>query len=219
MKVYIGPYKSFFGPYQIASKILFWLAEDHDLVYKLGRILEKTWIADISNRFYEKYGNQKVKVKIDDYDVWSADYTLAHIILPILKKIKEDKYGVPYVSNEDVPEELRIENDDDFFNDHSDEKWELQQKRWNYILDEIIFAFESYFNDWQDQFHSGEMDREFIPIDNEGNQVSEEECVAYTWEKTDKDTSEFDVEGHREYQKRIDNGLILFGKYYQALWT
>jgi hypothetical protein len=37
--------------------------------------------------------DQKVKVKIHNYDVWSLDHTLAHIIHPALVKLKDCKQG------------------------------------------------------------------------------------------------------------------------------
>ena len=30
MKVHIGPYKNWFGPYQLAEKLLFWMDKDKD---------------------------------------------------------------------------------------------------------------------------------------------------------------------------------------------
>ncbi len=95
---------------------------------------------------YPKDSNkeQKISVKIDPWDTWSMDVTLAHIILPMLKQLKETKQGAPYVDDEDVPEHLRksaappTENEWDTDDNHF--------KRWDYVLDEMIFAFESKQN-------------------------------------------------------------------------
>ena len=62
----------------------------HNFLYKLG----------IKNE-------QKVSVRIDNFDTWGMDHTLAYIILPMLKQLKETKQGSPYVYPEDVPTELR----------------------------------------------------------------------------------------------------------------
>jgi hypothetical protein len=74
------------------------------------------------------------------------DYTLAPIILPMLKQLKETKHGSPNVDNEDVPINLRApeedvlkyktlgETDPDFF------------KRWDWVLDEMIYAFDCKAN-------------------------------------------------------------------------
>ena len=50
---------------------------------------------------------QTTKVRIDKWDTWSMDHTLAHIVLPMLVQLKESKHGAPYVYPEDVPTELR----------------------------------------------------------------------------------------------------------------
>ena len=52
----------------------------HNFLYKLG----------IKNE-------PKVSVHIDDFDTWSMDHTLAYIIEPMLKQLKETKQGGPYV--------------------------------------------------------------------------------------------------------------------------
>jgi hypothetical protein len=82
------------------------------------------------NRVFDLLKEQKIKIRIDDYDIWSMDDTLALIILPMLKKLKEHNYGSSTVDNEDVSEDLRIDGDD------------LHPKRWDYVLDEMIWAFE-----------------------------------------------------------------------------
>ena len=102
-----------------------------------------------SNWLYDKFGyepEQKVKVRIDPWDTWSMDHTLAHIVLPMLKQLKATKHGAPQVDWEDVPrelrpskEELRAYNkdgtaDDKFF------------ERWDWVLEEMIYAFDCKAN-------------------------------------------------------------------------
>jgi hypothetical protein len=89
---------------------------------------------------------QKIEVHIDKWDTWNMDYTLAPIILPMLVQLKETKHGAPNVDNEDVPINLQAkekdvlkykelgETDPDFF------------KRWDYVLDEMIYAFDCKAN-------------------------------------------------------------------------
>jgi hypothetical protein len=45
-------------------------------------------------------------VKIDKWDTWSMDHTLAQIVLPMLKQLQATKHGSPLVEDEDVPEGL-----------------------------------------------------------------------------------------------------------------
>jgi hypothetical protein len=156
-------------------------------------------------------------IKIDRYDTWSMDSTLAPIILPMLKQLKEKKHGAPFVDDEDVPEHLRStaappkENEYDTDANHF--------ARWDWAMDEMIFAFECKVdNSWEDAFREGEHDLLWIPVDKEGNEVPKGEHKYYQMTHGPKDTYKCDYEGMKVVQKRIDNGFRLFGKYYQALW-
>ena len=84
-------------------------------------------------------------VVIHNYDTWNMDHTLALIILPMLKQLKATTHGAPAVEFKDVPEELHPteeevtglyhgETDDNYF------------KRWDYVLDEMIYAFDCKVN-------------------------------------------------------------------------
>jgi hypothetical protein len=45
--------------------------------------------------------------------------------------------------------------------------------RWDWILAEMIFAFECKADDsWENAFRSGEFDTVWVPIDKDGNEVS-----------------------------------------------
>jgi hypothetical protein len=154
---------------------------------------------------------QKVKVRIDPWDTWSMDHTLAEIVLPMLIQLKQTKHGAPNVEQEDVPENLRagkLELELYAKNGTTDA---LFFKRWDWVLDEMIFAFNSKLEDWEDQFHSGEHDILWEPVEHNGEKMFE-------MQKGPNDTHEWDQEGHCAYQDRINNGFRLFGKYYNALW-
>ena len=49
--------------------------------------------------------NKAETIVIHDYDTWNIDVTLAHIIVPMLKQLKEKKHGAPFV---DRSEERRV---------------------------------------------------------------------------------------------------------------
>jgi len=240
MKVKIGPYKDWFGPYQLAQKILFWVPKekdehgfprDADIVDKFGDWLahgsiekEEAEVGDIikfggSERpvtwlyklliWIDKKRKRKVEVHIDRWDTWNMEYTLGLIALPMLKQLKETKHGSPSVDDEDVPEELRSTSAPPKENEwDTDENW---HKRWAWVLDEMIFAFETKcgdLQDWESQFYTGKSDTYLQKLED-GN-----------WQmiRGENDTSKFDNEGFIEYQKRISNGFRLFGKYYEGLW-
>lgn len=207
MKVYIGPYTDWIGPVQIAEKILFWkdryainkdnVDEDHPdsvAIYKLADILGK--IPGLRKFCEWNYQRQKRKIdiQIDNYDVWNADDTLALIITPVLKKLKEQKHGYPFVDLGDVPEHVRTLSD---------------SERWDWVLNEMIWAFEQHSTDWEAQFYSGDPDIRF---------EKEPDTGYSTMVRGPNDTFKVDKEGMNNAYKRMENGRILFAKYYQSLW-
>ena len=157
------------------------------------------------------------RVRIDRWDTWSMDHTLAHIVLPMLRQLRQTKHGSGSVDDEDVPEHLRStvaqpqENDYDIdSNFHA---------RWDWALDEMIFAFEHKVDDsWQEQFSQGQADYVHVPTDRDGNEVPRGEHVFYTMKHGPNHTYQCDYEGMKVVQQRITNGFRLFGKYYENLW-
>lgn len=94
---------------------------------------------------------RKVEVHIDGYDLWNMDHTLALIIAPMLKLMKEAKHGAPNVDNEDSPENLQYHRSSPESDYNIDEDVHYFE-RWDYVLDEMIFAFEKLAagSDWHD---------------------------------------------------------------------
>lgn len=152
---------------------------------------------------------RKVSVRIDTWDTWSMDNTLAHIITPMLKQLKATQHGAPKVDLEDVPEDIRPEKlvgeydvDENYF------------KRWEYVLDEMIFAFESKLTDWEYQFWKTKPEIDWKTPFNAEKTIEGTEFQSLNW----KTEGECDWEGRTKYQERITNGFRLFGKYYEGLW-
>ena len=245
MKVYINKYKDhWISPYTMLDYIFFWkdwskcsrtwkledsLNDDIE-VTKGGksRYIERPeWVDKWSDRLspisvaiqwvWDKLDRKIDYVKIDRWDTWSMDHTLSYIILPMLKQLKATTHGAPNVDDDDVPEELKSttappkENEYDTDGNHF--------KRWEYVLDEMIFAFECKVDDsWQDKFRSGEIDHTWIPIDKDGKEVPKGEHTYYQMGQGPKHTYKCDYDGMEKVQKRISNGFRLFGKYYEGLW-
>jgi hypothetical protein len=90
-------------------------------------------------KYHNNGAPRTIKVQIDPWDTVSADHTLALIILPLLKQLKENPHGSSFVDNEDVPTHTPIPEGQEF--ERSDE-WEEWESRWKWVLDEMIFAFE-----------------------------------------------------------------------------
>jgi len=118
-------------------------------------------VYNIFNWIWFDRRTQKVKVHIDKWDTWSMDSTLAPIILPMLKQLKETKHGGPYVYPEDVPAKLRPTKQELLEytkNSKTDSKW---FDRWDYVLDEMIWAFEQKCrDDWMSDYDYNKWDRE-----------------------------------------------------------
>lgn len=239
MKVKIGPYTNWLGPYQIVDKIFFWQEQypedelrkrwDYKLSDKLSKWLADTWVNDLC-LWIDSNKKRTVKIKIDPYDTWSADHTLGLIILPVLKQLKATTHGSAYTDDEDVPEELKstsappketeFETDDNF------------DKRWQWILGEMIWAFEQHNDDKaEDQFHTGTHDILWKKVNKEGDVLDEKLYKFgehkdddggddYFWEMVTgpNNTHKFDREGWEKWSARKQNGFRLFGKYYQNLW-
>lgn len=154
---------------------------------------------------------RKIKVKIHSYDTWDAGHTLALIILPMLKKLKDVKRGSPYVDDEDVPEHLRSTSAPALSQQEKDTGHvdNNHHARWEWVINEMIFAFENKVNDdWEDKFTTGEIDIKFEKTDKGLYQLVHGPNHTYKVER----------EAKKAYYARITNGYRLFGKYYDALW-
>jgi hypothetical protein len=208
MKVYIGNYATNHirsGLFDAYMNKKYGIVKWPENYTKLETLIEK--FDDAVQSVYDKTinkliknRNRKIKVRIDPYDTWNMDNTLAHIILPMLRQLKETKHGSPMVDDEDVPEHLRStsappkenewDSDENFF------------KRWDWVLDEMIHAFETILDDsWDIQFHTGTYD-----IDWE------------TGVKGPNHTHLYDKDAYKKAWDRRQNGMRLFGKYYNNLW-
>ena len=236
MKIRIGPYTDWFGPYQLAETLMFWVPEEKDehgfphtadRVHKFGEWLAhgSVWpepeVGDIHKwgdrphtwlyKFLSWIDSKKkrtIKVHIDRWDTWSMDNTLAYIVLPMLKQLKETKHGGPYVDPKDVPKELHPKKQTKKQKDNG-ETDSTHFERWDWVLDEMIFAFDSKVNDgWEDQFETGESDLQWKQLEGGMSQMVH----------GPNHTKVYDWEGRKAYEERISNGFRLFGKYYQNLW-
>lgn len=173
---------------------------------------------------------RQVDIQIDPYDTWSMDHTLAMIILPMLRQLKETQHGAPNVDDSDVPDELKSTSAPPV-----EEEWDLDDnhfKRWGWALDEMIWAFEQItLPDPESQFFSGQAEYLNVPLDENNNPIGKpmttdewfeegSEVQTNNWEviQGPNHTWTVDKEGLANWDKRVKNGLLLFGKYYQNLW-
>lgn len=158
MKVYIGPYPNelkccVFDNYMSDKYGLTWEYKHTEKLtlfeksVKLFNFVVQFFVYDSLNFLYfRRIKEQRKYIKIDYWDVWSMDQTLALIILPMLKELREVGGGAPVLTGEDVPEELRPTDEEvlKFSEGKVDDK---NVDRWNYILDEMIWTFDFIVND------------------------------------------------------------------------
>jgi hypothetical protein len=208
MKVWISRYRNhWLSPYTILKTVCFW-EKDEDRIYNLNEEVNnpyKKWVNFLNpvcfavQKLLDFVHPRWTYVKIDPWDTWSMDHTLADIILPMLRQLKEHKHGAPYTDDEDVPEYLRS-----YMAQPKEHEWDtdsLHFMRWDWILAEIIWAFEQKVDDTsEDQFFDHSVSNGKNPWDTE-----------YVG-------PDYNREGHEAWQKRKSNGFRLFGKYYENLW-
>jgi len=222
MKVYLSKYRNhWLSPYTILEKVFFWREIDYDepIIQKLVTVLNpfcQAW-----QKFLDFVHPRITYIKIDKWDTWSMDSTLAEIILPMLKQLKVTNHGYQIVDTEDVPFELQGTTHREYdaqlyFQWYDNEPIErLDSVRWDWVMNEMIWTFEQIVDDDNDaQFHSGNWDMKSVPCAWDEN----DKPTLYTFEEGLNHTSQFDSEGYKKHQERIANGLRLFGKYYRGLW-
>lgn len=215
MKVVIGPYRNWIGPYQIAEALCWWapkvkatddiVARKPDWVHDFGTWLAEdksgndSWLTKVC-QWIESKKSRQVYIRVDKYDSWSADHTLALIAVPLLKQLQISKHGAPNVDDEDVPEDLRSTNAPAKEHEHDCDANHF--RRWDWVLSEIIWALEQKISDTaEDEFYSkvdATMKSKNI------NDVMENIVIDWT--------------GMQKWQERKNRGYKLFGKYFENLW-
>jgi hypothetical protein len=215
MKVYMNGYPDhWLSPYTIMDYAFFWTDwskchRDKGIVEDKDFIDRPEWVESYVNYLapicealqkVRKVINPQIRyVKIDRYDSWNADHTLSLVILPVLKQLKETKHGAPFTDDEDVPKRLRS-----YVATPKENEWDTDEfhfQRWDYIMDEIIWALEQHTKD---------------DDENEFFDHSESRGVEDWNEKLGK--IKVDHVGLKAHQERKQNGFRLMGKYWMHMW-
>jgi hypothetical protein len=219
MKVWISNYRDhWISPYTIIENIFFWTdwskcGRNKGVIEDKDYVDHPEWVERWANRITPistairvvlDFIHPPIKyVKIDRWDTWSMDHTLAYIILPMLKQLDKEKHGAPYTEDDDVPEYLRSH-----MAQPKENEWDtdsLHFMRWDWILAEMIWAFEQELKDDDEAqfFDHSECGDEKFPWNEAGQYISK---------------IKVDEKGLKAHQERKKNGFRLFGKYYQNLW-
>lgn len=139
-----------------------------------------------------KYVKQRGKRGFADCDCWSTDFYLSQIIPQMIKKIKDNKQGLPCSL---FPNALNIT-----------EKQEIiAQKKWDIILDNIIYTFITA----QDIIDSNLF---YCPIKHYNNKKYKELRKRFSKLKHIR------IMSYQEC-KCYEKGWELFQEYFFSLWT
>ena len=117
------------------------------------------------------------------------------------------------MDDEDVPEGLNLRSTEA---PAKENEWDVDEnhfRRWDWVLDEMIQAFECKNNEnWEEQYSTGVSDYQFVkePHEKFGTVSRMVDGPNHT-RKTDWDA-------YNAHAERNKNGYRLFGKYYEALW-
>jgi hypothetical protein len=233
MKATIGKHVHWFNTQRVERRYFEWRHKkyvwevndnEHDWLDRTVMKLLDVWqtVLHYTVNQIQSRRKQKVRVRVDHWDTFSADNTLAHIIVPVLERLRENKQGAPNVDLEDVPRELHGKK----LTKKQKQNGEVDDKhfeRWDYILDAMIWSFREIAEDkpTEETFFTGESDTVWTRVDADLNEVDEDfdGPVYYRMDRGPNDTREIDWEGLDEYAERVQYGLAMFGKYYQSLWT
>ena len=207
MKVYLSkPRYHWVSPYKIADTLCFWREIDYEepWVRTFAKFLAP--VCEAWMKFLDVIHPEIKVVKIDRWDTWSMDSTLTPIILPMLKQLKATKHGSPNVDDCDVPPYLQYKKpskrkkgptsgpDVHRIDDNDD----LIHRRWDYVLNAMIWSFEQLAaDDWEAIY--------FTPTNEDDELLGGKKL---NWNR----------EGWILHNEQIEKGLMLFGKYFRALW-
>jgi len=165
MRVNIGKYVHWYTTTRIENAYLEWRYKkysweiddsDHDWIDKTVMRILDVWqnVLHYTINRIQSRREQKIRVHVDPWDTWSADYTLAHVILPVLEQLRDTNHGYFLVDPKDVPRELKPTKKE---LDHYRKTMETDSKaydRYEWVMNEMIFAFRSKVKDegdWENE--------------------------------------------------------------------
>lgn len=184
------------------------------------------------------------KTHTSDIDVWSLDVRLAEIILPKLLEFKKyEKHGYPMYFS-DYDENSGWKNKEEYDKEkEADTIGGGEEKAWEAVLDEMIFAFEFILadsgykkhekkfkekhGDWNAEIPENLQKHEWYRKRKEKNSgvtlFSHDEKPDLEEYELDKDfvlNGEFyyDMKMLERFHKRAEEGLKLFAKHFRGLW-
>lgn len=180
--------------------------------YKFLGVTRLGWLL---GHFERAFLTRKDKFEITWRDLNSS--VLAKVNLAFLRRFSEEAELPLNVDSKDLPKELRRRPagmpEDEFYRLRSD-----------YILGEIIFALSEISEEgceWFNLFYTTEppeglvKDVDYFEVEVDPYIVS---LGVEAKEIDNRYYRYYNEKAHKEYEKRMENGLRLFGKYFKQLW-
>ena len=166
-------------------------------------------------------GKRKIDVQIDPFDTWGLDHTLATIILPALIQLKNTNHGVPSGFTDRVGGDFDNNLVFDFIKEDDTEVFDQLCDSWDEVLDKMIWSFLqlSIEDDYDNKYHHGKIETDWVESDYTYTDPITGK-IEKTYQMVDKnpDGHWYDHIGIQEHEKRIQEGLELFGKHFRDLW-
>jgi hypothetical protein len=173
------------------------------------------------SRYPKGNGKRRINVEIDPFDTWGLDHTLATIILPALIQLKNTKHGVPNEFTSRVGGDFDNNLVFDFIKEDDNIVFDQLCDSWDEVLDKMIWSFLqlSIEDDYDNNYHHGKMETDWVESDYTYTDPITGK-IEKTYQMVDKNPEEhwYDQIGNQEHEKRIQEGLDLFGKHFRDLW-
>lgn len=168
-------------------------------------------------RYPKSDKERKVDIRIDDWDTFSLDHTLAMIILPALIKFKECRKKFPGVPNVFLDDNPKYKDE---HGNHTDEAIDIGEQKYEAFLDECIWAFDQIVNDHAEEKNFWHRKPEYDHLsEEEFKALPRFEDIPNSENKRFVSYEYLDREARQAYYDRIDQALIAFGKNFSScLW-
>lgn len=90
--------------------------------------------------------NRKIGIRIDPYDTWNMDHTLAMLIVPMLRQLREQQHGIPGAfspAHSTETHQLQFP----FMDEDHDAAFARGEARWLEVMDKMIWSFEQIISE------------------------------------------------------------------------
>ena len=191
---------------KIIDKMFSDIGEDKISRFKLWFQLKPYWwFRDVKYWFRKK--RQKWTTGFPHEESWDFKSALASWALPSLKYMKDNLHGYP---SRLIPEEKweEISAGKEIVDEGRNIREEHGMKEWNKILDKIIWSFENHENE--------PMPTEPENYDSRCNMIKYDDGSTEYEHLDDRPWDWTECEAH---DKKVQEGLDLFAKYYKDLWS